>query len=294
MASNSADGRFTANELELATWWVKHRLLLRRLGYTGLILIAAWIWAYVIWGLLDAYVISYPREQLYTRQIALNQQLLGALATDVPKNVGLSDVAVFSASGGRLDMAVDISNPNPQWWADFTYAFDLSGERTPERQGYVLPGSAETLTELGYAPKSAAGSSATLVVTNVRWHRIDPTVVGTSYADYAAKRFNVSFDNVSYDSNVVIGSTSFGQSTFTVFNNSSYGFWDLDLIIRLYNNETLVGISKMTLTDVLPGEHRTIQKVWGTDTAGVNRTEIIPQVNLLDPGAYLPTTKFTK
>ena len=292
MAPDAADGRFTPGELRLATWWVQNRLRLRRLGYGVLIAIAALLWLYVIWGLLDAYVISYPRESRYTRQVALNQQLLTALATDTPQNVSLTDVSVFQATGGRYDLAVDVTNPNPQWWAEFTYSFDLSGEQTPQREGYVLPGSSETLTELGYTPKSKGGTSATLVVQNVRWHRIDPSVVGASYTDFAAKRFNLSFENVSYDTNITLGTQPLGQSTFTLVNDSAYGFWNVDLIIRLYRGSTVVAISKLGITDVQPGEHRTINKVWTSILPGITKTEIIPQVDLLDPSVYLPTTKF--
>lgn len=293
MASNDADGRFTSQELELATWWVKNRLLLRRIGYGALIVIAALLWAYVIWGLLDAYVISYPRESRYTRQIALNQQLLTALTSDAPQNVAVSDVTVFQVTSGRYDMAVDVTNPNQQWSADFTYHFDLSGEQTPSQSGYVLPGSTQTLMTLGYTPKGAGGGSATLVVQNVHWHRLDPSVVGASYKSYVAPRFNLSFEDVGYDTNITLGTQTLGQSTFTLVNSSAYGFWDVDLIIRLYRGDTVVALTQMGITDVQPGEHRTIQKVWTANLPGITRTEIVPQVNLLDPGVYLPTTKFT-
>jgi len=285
-------GGYTTGELKVATFWVRNHLMLRRSLFIFLISLCVVFWGYAAAGLIDAYAISYPRESRIVRQVAMNQQLLVALSSDAPKDVSPSDVAVFATTDNRYDMMVEITNPNPQWWVEFNYHFNLSGEDTPARSGYILPGSTQVLTELGYAPKTRGGSSATLVVDNIRWHRIDPKFVGASYPDFAANRLNISFDDMKYDTDITVGTKRVGQSSFTLNNHSSYGFWSLDLIVRLYRGDSIIAINKITVTDVNPGEKRPIQMLWFDNLPSVSKTEIIPQVDLLDPSAYLPTQYF--
>lgn len=292
MAENEA-GRFTSGELQFASWWVRNGPQLRRIGHGVLIFLSVLVWGYALWGLLDAYAISYPRESRINLQIALNQQLLTALSTDVPQNVALTDVSVFQTTDGRYDMSVELTNPNPQWWAEFNYHFSLSGEQTPIQSGYVLPASTQIVTQLGYRPKTKGGRSASLVIDNVRWHRVDPSVVGDNVKDYMGTRLALSFQDIAYDTDITLGTTKVGQTSFTLVNNSAYGFWSVDLIVRLYRGSTPVAINKVTLDKVVPGEHRPVKITWFDNVPSVTRTEIIPQINLLDQSVYLPTKYFS-
>lgn len=290
--NNEIQGRFTTGELKMASWWVKNRLLLRRLGYGSLIAVSALLWGYVLWSLLDAYAISYPRESRIVRDIALNQQRLAALQTDQPQDVSLSDVSVYQSTDNRLDMAVEVTNPNPMWWVEFNYKFNISGEETPFRTGYALPNGTQILTELGYRPKSPGVGNASLVVENVRWHRVDPKVVGSSYADFAKSRSAFDAKDVSYATDLVIGTKPVGQSSFTLVNGSAYGFWSVDLVVRLWRGPSVVAVNKISVTNVQPGESRPVKLVWLENLPGITKTEVIPQVNLLDPSVYLSTKYF--
>lgn len=290
--NNELQGRFTTGELKLASWWVKNHPLVRRIGYGSLIGASALLWGYVVWSLLDAYAISYPRESRIVRDIALNQQRLAALQSDQPQDVAVSDASVFQATDNRLDMVVEITNPNPMWWVEFNYKFNVSGEETPTRTGYALPNGTQVLTELGYRPKSPGVGNASLVVENVRWHRVDPKTVGSSYDEFATSRFAFDARDVVYSTDLVIGTRPVGQSSFTLVNGSAYGFWSVDLVVRLWRGPSVVAVNKIALTKVQPGESRPVKLVWLENLPGITETEVIPQVNLLDPGVYLPTTQF--
>lgn len=288
----NGDSRFTTGELQFASWWVRNQIIVRRALHGVLIGFSALFWGYAIWGLLDAYAISYPRESRITRQIAVNQQLLTALQSDQPQNVSLSDVVVTQTTDGRYDLSVEATNPNAQWWAEFNYHFSLSGEETPVRSGYILPNGTQVLTELGYRPSSKGGRSASFLVDNVRWHRVDPAKVGGIYKDFLANRMNFKFDKIAYDTNIALGSSAVGQTSFTMTNASSYGFWSVDLIVRLYRGAFPVAINDIKVTNIKPGEVRPIQMTWLDNIPSVTRTEIIPQINILDSSVYLPTQYF--
>lgn len=292
MAGNDVNSRFTSGELKFASWWVQHGIQVRRAGHFVLIGISVIFWGYALWSLLDAYAISYPRESRINRQIAINQQLLTALESDRPRDVSLTDVAVSQTTDNRFDMAVEATNPNAQWWAEFNYRFSLSGEQTPMRSGYVLPGSTQVITELGYKPTAKGGRSATLIVENIRWHRVDPSIVGASYKEFASNHKSFSFEDIGYDTNITLGTRKVGQTSFTLVNNSAYGFWSVDLVVRLYRGGFPIAINVINVTKVLPGERRLIQTVWLDNLPDITKTEVIPQVNLLDQKAYMSTEYF--
>jgi hypothetical protein len=286
-------GGFSEGELKLASFWVQRRGDIIRLGYGTLIVLNVVLYAYVLWGLLDAFAISYPRESRITSEIAANQIALQALESDRPKNISASPVTVLTTTDNRLDMAVDIDNPNELWWADFTYRFNVSGAQTTQKNGFIMPASKSVITELGYKPTARGGSSAQFVVESVRWHRLDPKQVdGLRYKDFENQRFNVSFENLTFKSDLVIGTQSVGRTSFDIVDRGAYGFWSVDLVIRLYRSTTVVAINKINIQKLLPGETRHVDVDWFDKLPSVTRTEIIPVVNFLDPASYLPTEYF--
>lgn len=292
MPEESGGGRLTPGELELASFWVRNQLVVRRSVYGVLIALIALLWGYSIWGILDAYAISYPRESRITHDIAVNQQLLASLETDRPSDVSISDVTVLQASDSRYDMAVDVTNPNDQWYPEFTYSFSLSGEQTTPQLGYVLPHETHTLTQLGYKPKSAGGGVASLIIENVHWHRIDPKFIGANFDTFSKNRFQISFENITNDASIVIGSRAVSQTSFMLVNDASYGLWSVDLILRAYRGSSLVGMTQISVDKVLPNERRPMNVVWGDTLPGVTRTDIVAQANLTDPALYLPPSYF--
>jgi len=294
MAGHDMVGGFTASELKVASFWVRNGFALRRGGYIALVALSVLFWGYAIVGLLDTYVISYPRESRLTRQIALNQQLLATLESDRPQDVSSGDVTGFKTTDNRYDMAVEITNPNSQWWIEFNYHFSLSGEETPKRTGYVLPESRQVLMEPGYAAKTRGGSSATFIVDTIRWHRMDPAFAGSDFKTFKTNRFNVVAEDVTYDTDISLADKHVGQTSFALHNLGSYGFWNVDLVLRLYRGSSVIAVNKITVSRLSPGEKRALNVVWFDTLPGVTKTEIIPQVNVLDPSVYLPTQYFNQ
>lgn len=285
-------GGFSEGELKFASFWVRNRVVLTRALYIFLIVVAGLLWLYILWGLVDAFLISYPRESRFTAEIASNQITISALAADQPQNVSPSPVAVLETTDGRLDMVVDLENTNAQWWVDFTYHFNVSGEQTPSRNGFLMPLSKTSITELGFRPKNRGGATAQLVVDNIHWHRVDPSVVGTSYPDFQNDHFNVAFEDITFTQDITIGSQVVSQTSFDIKNRGSYGYWGMDLIVRLYRGGSLAAVNKINVTHLVPGETRHIDMAWFERLPSITRTEIVPVINFLDQSSYLPTGEF--
>ncbi len=290
MAENHVIGSgLTEQEMKVASFWVRNRLLLRRIGYGSLIAFAGGMWAYVLWSLLDAYAISYPRESRIHRVIVQNQLAIDGLRASAPRPIEPSQASVFDATDNRQDLLVEILNPNATWWAEFDYQFDLSGERTPLRKGYVLPSSRRYLTELGFTPETR-GRTARLVVENIRWMRIDPAAVGGNYEAFADARLQFRAENPTYTRDLTIGTQTVGQSAFQLVNDSAFGFWNPSVTVVLYRGTNPVGVTTIQPPLIRAGETLPITINWFENLAGVSRTDVQVNVNILDRGAYLPTS----
>ncbi|MEI7512185.1 MAG: hypothetical protein WCK01_01865 [Candidatus Uhrbacteria bacterium] len=281
----------TDQQLELASFWVRNRLLWRRLGYGSLIAFSAVCWLFVAWSLLDAYAISYPRESRVLTHIIQNQLSVQGLAASAPKAIQPSETSVFDTLDNHQDYLVELSNPNIMWWAEFDYRFDVAGEMTPVTRGYILPKSQRYLTQLGYSPKTSS-RTARLVVDNIRWHRTDPKIVGSNYADFANARTQFAFENVAYAHDLMFGTNTVGQTTFDFVNESAYGYWNIDLTVLLFRGTTPVGVTTISQTEIKPGQRTPISINWFDNLGGVSKTDIQANVNILNPSSFLPTSNF--
>jgi len=283
---------FTEGDLKYVNWWVRNEVRIYFWSRMALYAANALVWAYVGWGLLDAYAISYPRESRLTLEIATNQNILNRIEQDRPTNLGTSQVLVFPTTEKRLDLMVDIQNPNTQWWPEFTYRFNVAGEETTARQGFILPDTLTTLTELGFTPKNASSRTGQLLVDNIRWHRVEPSQVNGDYNSFIANRFaGVTVQNVKFENVVGTGDQMTGHTTFDVVNRGAYGYWSIDYVIKLFRGSTVVGVNKVTVTDLKPDDTQHMDLLWYDRIPAVTKTDIQPVINLLDPNAFLPSSR---
>lgn len=279
---------FSERELGAASWWVKHRTQLHRAAIVGMAGAALLTWGYSLWSLLDAYVISYPREQRIPLLIARDQFAASGLRAAAPEPLQSSDVEAFPNTENRQDLLALLTNPNLQWWADFTYHFETGNTPTVVRSGYVLPGQTKRVMELGH---SGAISAASFVIDTFTWHHIDPAQVGPEYAAYAETHLPFTFDNIQYQDTLPSGESSVGQSTFILNNPSGFGYWSVDLLLTLSRNGAPIAINRITEREIRPGESRPLTIVWPEHPTGVMATDIQADVNILDASTYLPSDR---
>ncbi len=284
-------GGFTEGELTFANFWVRHRIQLRQFGRGALIVINVLLWGFVLWSLLDAFVISWPRESRITQQIAENQFIATSFDANRPQNVQVGPVNVFESTDDRLDFLIPVQNPNTDWWVEFTYRFNVSGEQTPQRSGFLLPGESSYLGEFGFKPATQGARSGILIVENIRWHRTDPSIVGADYEEWISRRNRFDTPDARYTPDLLVAGKRVGRTSFTFRNPSAYGFWSVRLYVILNRANTPVAATTITLERVLAGEDRPVEIDWFEDLPSVTDVEVVPVVNYLDPSVYLPSER---
>lgn len=280
---------FTDSELNAASFWVKNHVNVRRVILGTLVGVSILSWGYALWTLLDTYVISYPREARIPLLISRDHFSAESILAATPQALQGGEVALFPNTGDREDLSTQLTNPNGSWWAEFTYFFQSGETKTPAHTSYVLPHSTRPLTELGW---SGNVSAPNLVIEDITWHRVDPTLVGPDYDAYALARTPFTFDNITYKNDLTVGTQTVGQTDFVLNNPSGYGYWAVELTIVLYQNGSPVAITTVTQRELKPGEQRPVSINWFENVNGITDTTVTAQVNILDPSTFLPTNRF--
>ncbi len=278
-------------ELALASWWVRHGIGLKRVGYGALAGLSLCLWGFTTWSVVDAYLISEPRESRIIQHIVQQGIAMEALNTATPQPLLPSDVTVAAGTDGRQDVLVQLSNVNAQWWAEFDYLFDSNGQRSATRTSYILPEQQRYLTELGWSDTNGV-LQPQLSLLEVRWHRLQPKTVEHDYKAFFQKRFQLTFDEITYKKDLIIGNQSVGQTTFLLHNPSGYGFWSTDLTIILYRLDTKIAFTTINIKELRPGETRPITVNWFENLSSITKTEVYADVNVLNPTVYLPGQRF--
>ncbi len=275
----------SAQELQFASWWVRHRLTLRQIGYGGLALWVLVSWGYGFWVLFDTYALSYPKEQRIPARIALIAPTADALNLAAPLPLQIGSASTVAADDSRRHALAPVSNPNPLWWAEISYRF-----RTGEQEGrmqttVLLPGQTRILGEFGLALNSGTPN---ISIESTTWKRIDPSItLPADYEAYKTERFPVALDTPTYSTDLSISGTSLGKSTVTLRNPSGYTYRNVEILTLLYRDGSVVGAQKLLIPLLSAGSSQIVEQIWPESPTGVDRVEVQPFVNILDPQTFV-------
>lgn len=274
----------TDSDLAAASWWVKHRLGLRRFGYGSLIALSVLLWGYALWSYVDTYLISWPRESRIPKLIAQQAVPSDALRRTAPESLQPADVMAFENTDARLDLMSSLSNPNDLWLAHVKFRFKLDDQATPSQEVAILPHSTRPLVELGWR----GGGSPQLDVQEIRWERIPLPAINGNYELFASQRQDFA---VSEDPQYVSLGAGTGKTDFTFSNNSGYGFWNVQLYVTLLRQGIPLAVNKVDVRELKPNETRPISLQWYDNVSGIDQVEVTPYVNILDAASYLPSDR---
>ncbi|MBI4435529.1 hypothetical protein HY630_02565 [Candidatus Uhrbacteria bacterium] len=272
----------------LSVWWVTHRALLKRIGFALFIAFDAGLLLFGGWHFLDAFAISYQSEQnAVMRVVALGQSDLHAYtAANAADNLEVEDGRVISIGNSRYDLYTTLSNPNNDWWAEFTYTFTAGGEQTESRRGFILPSQEKPVTELAVESASPI-SSTSLMIEDVRWHRVDAHAI-PDYVTWADDRLNFVVSASSFEKETRFDGETFGRTAFTIENDTAYSYYDVGLFILLLRGSSVVGVNRTTLSALESGVETEVTVNWFGTLPSVSQVQIIPELNIFDLGVYKP------
>jgi hypothetical protein len=278
----------TRRVYKFSLWWVNHRAKLRRLVLGVFIAFDVILISYGGWHLLDAFAISYGADQVALAEMVaygqgdLHAYTVANAAVDLEKGEEL----IFSAGSGRYDLYTTLTNPNYDWWAEFTYHFatGTDNENVELHEGFILPGDTKPVVEISMR-SDAPVNDVSLILDEVRWHRIDHHVI-SDYPQWISDRMSILVEDAEFTKETRYDDQVFGRTSFTVSNYSVYSYHSPVLYVLLKKGDSVVGVNKTTMNDIENGGSEDIVLNWFGFLPSVSDVEVIVELQLFDNDIY--------
>lgn len=274
-------------QLKLGYWFVAHKVLLRRILETILIVASAAMLGYSGYGLVKDYLDAPARQQMMAD---LAKNLLNPLVhnaqTAKPLAVSNSQVLV---SGGKYDFIGQVSNPNKDFIVHYSYRFVAGSFATAPKLGFILPVERKFIAELGVAAASRP-SGAALEINDVAWERVNKHEI-PDWASYASEHLNMPVKDIAYTPGIEIaaGKPKIGRTSFTLTNDTGYGYYGLRILVLMYRGPALVAVNATALPTIGPGESKPGEVTWYEDYGAITQIKVIPEIDITDQSVYIRT-----
>lgn len=278
------DNQQPANDLQTAYWFTTHRLFLRRLLFIFLIGFITITFLYTFWQLIVLYLIQYNSYQQMLLELPLDLvNYQGFNEEDKPRDLVVLSTTVLGGTQNRYDMLVNVSNANPKWYTEFDYQFLSDGLKSQPHHAFILPGEQKYLVDLGVESAKAVRQPI-FNITNQKWKKV------LNFKETQADKFKFKIDNIGFTSaglTEISGKVPISKTTFNITNQSAYNFWSVGVYVVLYTGTRIVGVNYITLDKFQSLETRPVEINWFDSLGNVTKTDIVPEVDILDPSVYM-------
>lgn len=275
----------TEKQLKWGYWFVTHKLLLRRVLVVVLLLANAALFGFsgyaFVADLLNASLREAQLQSLVTNR--LNPAVADAQA---PQSLTSSNAQVL-VSNGKYDFVVTVKNPNRYFSARFSYRFVAGSFATPPTVGFILPSEEKFVVTLGQAA-DARPSGAALEISNIVWQRIDRHAI-PDWTVFSSQHLNFPITDISYTPGIEIapGKPTIGRTTFTIANNTGYGYYDMRLLVLMYRGPALAAVNTTILPTFAPGETRNGDVTWYEDFGAISQIKVIPEIDITNDASFI-------
>lgn len=258
--------------LRLAEFWANNRERFRKALLAIVIAIEAVLLLYSAWILFDMYVLNARRDATIIAGLTqfTDYTRLHPLVQPQPLSTPVAVVLPESASAGKYDVLLRFSNPNPNWYADVTYA---AGEQIGTAR--VLHNQERLVVVQGAANSLSGLPSINIVDTD--WHRI------RNVAEIERKTPNILIENVNYTAT----SDNPGRVSFNLVNDSIFNYWEINVSVALLQGSRAVAARQIQLNELLAGESREVLVNFFGGVGGITDVLVVPFVNVVDPGIFM-------
>lgn len=278
---------FTEKQLKLAYWYVSHKVFLKKILIASLIILSAVFWGYGIYGLINYFFVEQVQFDRMLKEISHNLiNYSGFRKENQPQSFKITSSNILPSGKDKYDLTAKVSNPNPNWRAEFEYKFIFDGEEAVSQKGFILPGEEKFLLGLAVESKKKP-RQVNLELQNIKWQRLDSHQI-SDYASWSKERMDFEITGVKFLPAVIKDKVPISKVTFSAANRTAYNFWNVGFYILLYRGTSLAGANYITLEQFTSGAKRDVEVSWFEVMPTITRVQILPEVNIFDPAVYMP------
>jgi len=279
-------GEFTNKELRLSEWYLRHKILLGKIG-TGLLIAwcvvtigySLWGWgAYLIFGWSQdrRMILQQSRELVNYRAL---QPLYGAQELEV------DSVQIFRSGAQKFDAVAEVKNSNERWSARLRYHFVFGSEATPVAETVLLPQTTRPVAVFGY--KSASyPQGAQFIIDEIIWRRINPHTL-SDVAGYQSERLQFAAETFVFRPPEAASGVAVPRVTFDLVNQSAYSYWRPAFYVDLLNGFQRAGVLFLSVEQFRAGTKRSIDLRYFGDQLTVTEIRVHPVVDIYNDTVYM-------
>lgn len=266
-----------AHELFLSEWYLKHKLLLERIGMGALATIAFGLFGYSSFKWGEYIFFGYAEDKrLLVEQLQTTPDYTALQPLYAAEDVEVLSSRAFRSSPGLYDFTATVANPNLRHVAILRYQFVFPGGETAVGETVVLPGERRPIAIFG-VPLASPPSSVRLEFTDENYRRINPHRI-FDVAGHMSERLRFRTEHIQF---------SDSRLTFDLANDSAYSYWQPVFYIELLSGGQTAGISFLTIDRFRAGEIRSVDLRLFGDIRGISDIRLSQVLNVFDPSVYM-------
>ncbi|MDD3711255.1 MAG: hypothetical protein PHP37_01475 [Patescibacteria group bacterium] len=264
-------------------WFLKNRRTFFLSIILILILLSIILYSRVFYNLY-VYIKNRPEELRALKE-------LSTISVNFSTTRSAKDLEVFGPQSffhsGDYDFVGRVKNPNDNFFAFINYCFLDGEEELACSNATVLPNEDKYLVILSKKIDSRL-SNLKFVIKNSNWQRVDVKKYG-NWSNYFQERSNFLVSNTKFESNSSSGIDSVNNNnlSFIIKNNSPYNYWEVPLLIVMFNYNNIVGVNRYTVREFMSLDEKNVNLSWSNSISSSDRVEVIPEVNILDDNNYI-------
>jgi hypothetical protein len=279
----------TVSKMEFMLWLVKHRKIFINIFYGLLFVISVITWSMFIYTFGHYVLVGMVKDSRLLSELAVfNENIPAVIERQAAKPIKIYNIETFDGGGGLIDTVVRIENPNSRHSARFEYVLLQAGEVIAAEKGFILPDENKYLVSLGNRPADP-GQPVKIAFQTMKWHRITAHEY-PSWDLYFSQRINFSVADVNFlpgSSSLVSEKIALNELNFTVANNSTYNYHEVDCVILLKSASRIISANKYRIKNFMSEESRPVNLTWPGSLPRIDDILIYPEVDITDESAFI-------
>lgn len=273
-------GGIDLQRASIGLWLAENRRRLAKIFTICLIIISAVLFIYSTYN----YVIYFMTDDPNITSSDTN--VISPRNMTVDLELGTAQIL---ASGDKHDLVIKLYNPNEKFLASFNYCWRYQGADLDCGNGFIFPQEEKYIIKLAQSGDLTANDSS-FNITGVFWQRVDAKKI-PNWSEFAIKRLNLLVSDkkfLSAEQSGLSNNLNLNTFSFSIQNKSAFSYYDLPLNILLFDDyDNLVAVHRYSLINYLSGEKRDVNLSLVGRLGVVARAEVMPDINIMEEGAYL-------
>ena len=243
--------------------------------------LAAIFLLYSIYGYAYYFIFGIKQDKALQENTA-GVDLVTYRQNNIPLDLEVGQAKAISNNAGT-DFVVKIKNPNDKQAATFNFCFIKTDEKACATN-FILPNEEKDVVIVNSNAKVASGP-ASFEIYDIAWQKIKAGEI-PDWNTFKSQRINFLIN----DKKLITYNGSVNYLEFSITNNSSYGYFEVPLVITANLNGEAVAVNKYVIQGLNSQETKSVRLSW-PETGSVNSEIIInPELNLLNNSIYRPYT----